>query len=180
VRTSLDLDLIQSACEGNPDAIEEVLSRYRPSLVGFARKYCVAADIEEAVQATLWTVYQKIGYLRTARAFISWTFQIVRHYCYRLLKANEIDPSTMLDPLDVIELIGEDDTNVHELKRDVIDALQHLPFTYRQVVVLRDLEGHTAPEVAALLGVSLEAVKSRLHRGRRLMREQLAHWQTEA
>lgn len=55
-------------------------------------------------------------------------------------------------------------------------AIAHLPMEYRQVLIMRDLEGFSGPEVAAQLGLTLETVKSRLHRARKLLRETLAFW----
>jgi RNA polymerase sigma factor (sigma-70 family) len=66
-----------------------------------------------------------------------------------------------------------------ELRRDLVKALAELPSAYREVLILRDVEEWTAPEVATELGVSIEAVKSRLHRARQMMRERLdasAYW----
>jgi RNA polymerase sigma factor (sigma-70 family) len=173
------LDLVQAACEGDTDAVETLLHQYQPSITRFAHRYCAAEDVEDAVQETLWAVYRKIGYLRTAQAFISWTFQIVRHHCYRMLAMHRQLAVVDLDPLTQAELLGEDDPLYQELKQDVVKALQALPLAYRQVLILRDLEGYTAPETSERLGITLEAVKSRLHRGRAIMRENLVHWGTQ-
>lgn len=169
------LDLIQMACQGDAAAIQEVLQQYHPSIVHFARRYCAASDLEDAVQETLWTVYQKIGTLRTPQAFISWTFQIVRHHCYRYLSLNRQSTEAM-DQLTYLESVGEQDVLYQELKQDIVQALAKLPVAYRQIVILRDIEGYTAPEVAEMLNITVETVKSRLHRGRNELREMLAHW----
>lgn len=55
-------------------------------------------------------------------------------------------------------------------------AIRRLEPGQREVLVLRDVEGLSAPEVAQVLGVSVEAVKSRLHRARKALREDLAPW----
>jgi RNA polymerase sigma factor (sigma-70 family) len=176
MRTQPDFDLIQAACDGDTDAVETVLRQYQPAMTRFAYRYCAAEDIEDAVQETLWTVYQKIGYLKTTQAFISWTFQIVRHHCYRLMHRHpqtetvEFEPWVCAAPPDDNPLVDED------LKHDVLKALGSVPLTYRQVLILRDLEGYSALETADRLGITVETVKSRLHRGRLIMRETLAAW----
>lgn len=175
MNANLNLDLIQAACDGDTEAVETLLLQYHPSITRFAHRYCAADDIEDAVQETLWTVYRKIGYLRTAQAFISWTFQIVRRHCYQLLTLYR-ESAVTIDPLLCAELLGDDDPLQQELKQDVINALKALPSAYRQVLVLRDLEGYTAPETAAQLGITLDAVKSRLQRGRAIMRKHLSQW----
>ncbi|MGE4076578.1 MAG: RNA polymerase sigma factor, partial [Reyranella sp.] len=59
------------------------------------------------------------------------------------------------------------------LQRDLGAMIAALPALYREVLVLRDIEEFTTPEAAAELGISVDAVKSRLHRARRLLREKL-------
>jgi RNA polymerase sigma factor (sigma-70 family) len=169
----MNADLIQAACEGDTDAIEELLREYQPSIVRFARRYCAASDLEDAVQETLWAIYQKIGTLQSPQAFVSWTFRIVRNHCYRLLSSGKHDAEMLtLDRLTLIEHSGDE----AELREDVINALARIPFAYRQILIMRDIEGYTAPQVAEALGITVETVKSRLHRGRNLLREMLAHW----
>ena len=86
--------------------------------------------------------------------------------------------SIEIDLWDCVDLSSDDDAVRNEMQQDVLRALQRLPIAYRQVLILRDLEGCSTPETAELLQMSIETVKSRLHRGRALMREQLASWVT--
>jgi RNA polymerase sigma factor (sigma-70 family) len=175
MKISLNPDLIQNATEGDADAIEELLRQCQPSVARFARRYCAADDIEDAVQETLWTLYQKIGTLRMTQAFMSWMFQVVRHHCYRLLSSHKHEDSQpVIDMLSEIE--DESDPLYQDLKQDVITALTRLPTAYRHILILRDLEGYSAPEVAAQLDITIDTVKSRLQRGRHLMRQMLEHW----
>jgi RNA polymerase sigma factor (sigma-70 family) len=170
MKINFDPDLIQLATEGNADAIEDLLRQCQPSVARFARRYCVADDIEDAVQETLWTLYQKIGTLRMTQAFISWMFQVVKHHCVRLLSRHKAQSPLLIDTL--IEMEDEQE----DLKQDVVTALARLPAAYRQILILRDFEGYSAPEVATMLDLSIDTVKSRLQRGRILMRQMLAHW----
>ncbi len=61
----------------------------------------------------------------------------------------------------------------HELRSDLVAAIAALPEPYRAVLVLRDVDELTAPEAAERLNISLDAVKSRLHRARLMIRERL-------
>jgi RNA polymerase sigma factor (sigma-70 family) len=61
----------------------------------------------------------------------------------------------------------------NDLRRDLGLMIAALPDPYREVLVLRDIEELTGPEAAAQLGISVEAVKSRLHRARSMLREKL-------
>lgn len=168
-----DLVLVQAACEGDAGAVEQLLLQHQPSLARFARKYCATSeDAEDAVQETLWVIYRKIGTLQVASAFVSWTFQIVRHQCYRLFHRNDPDAVSILD----LESLEGDSTQSLALKHDLVAAVAHLPLAYRQVFILRDIQNMTAPETAAALGLTLQTVKSRLHRARQLMRQSLESW----
>lgn len=169
--------LVNAASEGDAEAIEQLLLQYQPSITQFARKFCATPeDIEDAVQETLWVVYRKIGVLRTSAAAVSWMFQIVKHYCYRLLRRNHHE-CTLDDFSHLDDLPQDEQADITlSLRHDVAVAIAHLPVAYRQVLVMRDVESMTASEVAEALGVTIETVKSRLHRGRKLLRERLAHW----
>jgi RNA polymerase sigma-70 factor (ECF subfamily) len=68
----------------------------------------------------------------------------------------------------------------HETQRLIEEAIAELPETYRDVFVLADVEGLPNAEIAAMLGLSISAVKNRLHRARVLMRHALAHHFEEA
>lgn len=162
--------LIEAACGGDAAAVERLLVVCQPDLRRFARRACsTGEDAEDAVQIALWQLYRKIGALRTAATFAAWLFRIVERECYRLLRARKrlqqwdqsIDQVLRQEPLPL------------ELRKDLIGAIAALPPIYREVLILRDVDELTAPEAAQHLGISTDAVKSRLHRAREMMRERL-------
>lgn len=59
------------------------------------------------------------------------------------------------------------------LRIDLTNGIVSLPLIYRQILILRDIEEYSAPEVAEKLGITIEAVKSRLHRARMMVKEKL-------
>jgi RNA polymerase sigma factor (sigma-70 family) len=171
--------LLAAAKQGDSAALEAILLAYQPMLIGFARKYCATPqDVEDAVQETLWVASKKIGGLRVSAAVVAWLFRIVRHQCFRLLRLDR--HTTSLDSGDdKLALTSSNPDAETDLKNDLIAALARLPLAYREVVLLRDVQGLTAPEAAAILGVSIDAIKARLARGRQALREMLSHWQTQ-
>jgi RNA polymerase sigma factor (sigma-70 family) len=170
--------LIADACSGNTQAISQLLTVCQPDIKRFARRACSnAEDAEEAVQVALWQLYRKIGTLRTVATFATWLFRIVERECYRLFRGRDADA---IDDAQ-IEAIAAPQVPL-ELRLDLSNAIAALPQAYRTVLILRDVDELTAPEVAAELGLSLEAVKSRLHRARAMVRERLmasGYWQRE-
>ena len=161
-------DLI-AARAGDRPALERVLGRSRQDLRRYAEHHCVVNDAEDAVQEALFTASRRLMDLRQLECFASWLFRIVKRECNRMKRGLR----TLLQ-----EPITEDiaDTCTVEqrgLTRDLAMALESLPAHYREIVLLRDLEGLTIEELSERLGLTREATKARLHRARALAREYL-------
>jgi RNA polymerase sigma factor (sigma-70 family) len=168
-----DERLVNAACAGDKDAIDALLILHHTDVRRFARTLCATPeDAEDALQETLWIVSRKIGTLKAASAFISWIFTIVKRECYRLLRIRqkEVPIEHIPEPLDE----GFQDGDRSHIAQEIAVAIQKLPPIYRQVLVMRDLEEMTAVEVADVLGTTVEAVKSRLHRARNTLRATLS------
>jgi RNA polymerase sigma factor (sigma-70 family) len=175
MRATINHPLLTAARAGDQQAIEQLLIEYQPTVTKFALKYCASPeDVEDAVQETLWIASRKVGVWRVSSAFLSWLFRVVRNECLRLVRlyrsGSEPLPDTALDRA------GREPEQYLLLKQDVISALSQLPTHYREVLLLRDVEELTAPEVAAMLGISMDAVKARLKQALTLLRDHLQHW----
>jgi RNA polymerase sigma factor (sigma-70 family) len=162
--------LVEAACKGDPSAIEKLLTLSQPDLRRFARRSCASSeDADDAVQVALWNLQRNIGSLRVISALAGWMFRIIERECYRLLriqrKTEELT-DVMADNLQQAPV-------PQALRRDLACALAALPADYREVLILRDVDELTAPEVAELLKITVPAVKSRLHRARSMMRDRL-------
>lgn len=175
--TILFQENIQAAVDGDPAAISDLINACQPDLLKFARQACATPeDAEDAVQETLWLISQKVGTLRVVNAFMGWAIRIVKHECFRLLRA--VRGESELDPQDDL-FSHQDDLDLPALQHDIVNGLMQLPPMYREVIIMRDVQEMTAPEVASVLNVSNDAVKSRLHRARVMLRSQLKHWENQ-
>jgi RNA polymerase sigma-70 factor (ECF subfamily) len=164
-------DLIASARDGDAAAITSLLAAAQPDIRRYARATCQTADVDDAVQDALCLLHRHIGRLRVVSAFSGWLFAVVRHECARLAK-RAFGRGTPLEVIENhVEFAARPD---HELRLDLVSAIQSLPPHYREVLVLRDLEELTIDEIGARLGATRETVKARLHRARTLAREYLA------
>lgn len=162
-------ELVARACAGDAPAIDELLATSQPDLKRFARRACGnAEDAEDAVQAALWQLHRRIGTLRTVATFATWLFRIVERECFRLFRGRS---STQALDEDLPELAAPDARL--DLRLDLGRAIAALPEPYRIVLILRDIDELTAPEVAAELDLGVDAVKSRLHRARAMVRARL-------
>lgn len=166
---SNDPALIEAARQGDEVALLRLLNVSRPDMRRIAESQCAtSADADDAVQETLWVVYRRIGALRTIGSYTAWMFAIVRRECRRLMRKVRGQ----------VELPDEDHKifayyTRPDLQVDLVAAIQSLPEKYREVIILRDFDECTIEEIALSLRLSRAAVKSRIHRGRAMIREYL-------
>jgi RNA polymerase sigma factor (sigma-70 family) len=166
---SVAVDVIERARLGEKAALASLLTWSVPELRRYALRSCLISDVDDAVQEAMLVVSRYIETLRHPRAWARWSFRIVRRECHRLAR---IALRTDLWDDDKIEAhlrtVPDD-----ELRLDIAAAIESLPATYRDVVILRDLEGLTIGELARRLDTTRAAIKGRLHRARSLIREYL-------
>ncbi|MGU7785089.1 RNA polymerase sigma factor [Burkholderia sp. PU8-34] len=163
------LAVVEAARAGDPAALEQLLRMYQPDVRRYAQRNCFISDVDDAVQEVLLIVSRKFTSVRAVAAFSAWLFSIVRRECRRLgRRALNYDP---YNEEEVERWLGERDNDA--LRRELVDALESLPADYRDILLLRDFEGLTIGEIAARIGLSTSATKSRLHRARTLAREYL-------
>lgn len=165
------IEQIDAARCGDRRALESVLTRSRQDLRRYAEYHCSINDVEDAVQESLLLISRKIGSLRAVEAYASWLFRIVKRECNRLKRAMR---HLVLQPV-LDEIDGPHYPAPNGILRDVATALAALPPHYRQIILLRDLEGLTIAEIAEQLSLHTEAAKARLHRARSLARQYLSH-----
>jgi RNA polymerase sigma-70 factor (ECF subfamily) len=166
-------ELLLAAQRGDRVALEALLARHRQTVFRYGLRYCRSTeDTEDAVQETLWAAARAIGNFRRAAAVTTWLFTIVRNKCHRLLfhKHDEADLADLLPYVPAPGRSAEDEAATRQIQRILADALARLEPSHREVLILRDVEGLTAPEAAEQLGITVQALKSRLHRAREQLR----------
>jgi RNA polymerase sigma-70 factor (ECF subfamily) len=138
------------------------------------------ADAEDVLIEALLKAYKHLDQLRDSIAFRSWLAQIAKRVCWQLRERESLLPLLQLSQLEnegkEIPQPGEAlDVQIaaSEMKDIVRHAIERLPNRYRQVYELRDVDELSGEEVASRLGLSVAAMKSRLHRARRLVREEI-------
>ncbi|MEO8314975.1 MAG: RNA polymerase sigma factor [Pseudomonadota bacterium] len=161
--------LIVAAQAGDAVALSDLLRVCQADARRYAYKHCHVSDVDDAVQESLLMISRKIKGLKSAAAFSSWLFTVIKRECHRLLRAmfkhEPLDDERAEEQL----LARTDDA----LRVDLVHALESLPAHYLEMVLLRDFEELTIAEIAQRLDEPTGAVKSRLHRARELVREYL-------
>ena len=171
-------------------ALAELSALYGPKIFQLAFRYMRnREDAEEVVQDVLLKVFRKIEMFRGDSALSSWIYRITfntamsrlrRTKATRQAEVTELEIGTSLnddgpsalDPADWSQMADETMLR-RELRERVVAAVGDLPAIYREPVILRDLRGMSTEEASTQLRVKDQTLKSRLHRGRMLLREQL-------
>jgi RNA polymerase sigma-70 factor (ECF subfamily) len=180
-----DDELLTAARAGDRSALEALLVRYQPTVYGFGMKMCRdPEDAKDILQDTLLAMARSVRDFRGASSLSTWLYSIARSFC---IKKRRHGRSVAAEPLsspaggeaDAAKVAHpgrgpEEEIGSREIEAALAQAMAGLAPPYREVLVLRDIEGLRAPEVAEILGLTTEAVKSRLHRARLALRHSLA------
>lgn len=162
--------LVARAKAGDRAAMAELLASVAPSIRRFALRMCRSeADADDVLQDALVSIATHLDTFEGRSSVPSWAFSLARSACAHRRRGKKNKPSEGEEVLSALPSEGpgpEEGSVARETSRIVAHALDTLPDDYREVLLLRDAEGLTAPEAATVLGVSVDALKSRLHRAR--------------
>jgi len=176
---SQDWDLVQRSLQGDSQAFAELVRRYERLVFriagGFLRD---RGEVEDVAQDAFLKAYEALSGFRAGAPFGPWIAQIATRTCYDRLRARQRRGEVAWEDLSLSEqsearsfAAGRpaDDTAA---SRDLAErALATLPPKDRQALILADALGHTAAEVGQMMGCTALAVRLRLHRARRAMRQ---------
>lgn len=191
MRDPKDLELLSRLQAGDERALGELADAYGSRIYQLAFRYLRnREDAEEVTQDVLYKVYRKAGAFRGDAALSSWIYRITFNASMSRLRtatyqrSQDDDRRAQLadgDELasakpDVADWTQMADEHVlrSQLRRRVFRAVLALPAIYRAPVMLRDIQGMSTEEASAMLRVKDQTLKSRLHRGRLILRKQLA------
>jgi RNA polymerase sigma-70 factor (ECF subfamily) len=182
--------LIERLKGGDQTALEAVFNLYAKKLYGVAQRILgEAADTEEVIQDVFWTVYRKAKDFKGDAQFSTWLYRLTVNAALGRVRRSKKKIEVEYD-----DFLPKFQKDGHHLVRPVVDwsetleerysrqelhallgkALNQLKPIDRSIVVLSDLEGFSDKETAATLGLTVSAVKTRLHRARLFLRGRLA------
>ena len=171
-----DADLVSRAQAGRLDAFEELVRRHRLGAYRVAlRMLGDESDAEDATQDAFVQAWRNLDRFRADAAFSTWMYRIVTNRCLNMLRARrrtEPLPEDREAPASRPDRIAEGRWQVEQLQR----AIGRLTPEQRAPLVLRELQGCSYEEIAEVLGLSISAVKSRLHRARLELLAAMRQW----
>lgn len=188
--------LVAASRDGDPAALEALVESHQDRVYSFAMRMCRnVEDAKDILQDTFLGVIRSIREFREESKFSTWLYRIAANACLKKRRRGVHDPTPeqelSLDDLmprpdaegrkpEIPDWSGDAERTLlqGELSARMESAIDKLPRDYKIVLVLRDVEGLSAEETAQALGLSVPAVKSRLHRARVFVRRELADYLT--
>jgi len=182
-------DLVGRMRARDGSAVADLASLYGPRIQQLAFRYLKNwEDAEEVAQDVLLKVYRKIEAFRGDAALSSWIYRITFNTAMSRLRALRPSRAVELQAADLHmetpsehvqaepadwSALADDQLMRAQMRQRLIGALGHLPEVYRVPVLLRDIHGLSTEEASAILHVKPQTLKSRLHRGRLILRKHL-------
>ena len=182
--------LLEGLKAGESEAYEQLLAEYQDKIYRLAwRMTRNDADAEEVVQNVFLQIFRKIDTFEGNSALSTWIYRVTSNAALMLLRSRKKNTDSLEDAFPRYSEDGhvedpepswgdlpEERFLSDEALGKVDDAVAKLAPEYRAVFVLRDVEGQSTEEVAEALGLSVSAVKSRLHRARMFLRKRLGDY----
>jgi RNA polymerase sigma-70 factor (ECF subfamily) len=184
--------LVEKLRRGDSDAPDQLVATFGDRVYRLAIRITGnEQDAEEVVQDALWTAARKIHTFKGESAFGSWLYRITANTAYQKLRGRQSKKHEVpwedlfptfdelgqhVDPVSDWSPKVEEPALQSELRQVLSTAIDELPEDYRTAFLMHDVEGLSNPEIAETLGISLPAVKSRVHRSRLFLRERLSRY----
>ncbi|AFN73983.1 ECF subfamily RNA polymerase sigma-24 factor [Melioribacter roseus P3M-2] len=175
--------LIEAAQNGDRKALAELVKMYEQTVYNFSFKLCRNRErAEHTMQETFLSMVKNLRQFSGQSKLSTWLYRVVANHCLMLARSENRygfssfdDDETYIDEKEIAEWKVTPDkvTENNELKMILDESIQKLAPEYRVVFMLRDVEGLSTEETAKILDLSVPAVKSRLHRARAFLRNEL-------
>jgi len=190
IQQQTDEHLVRDFKSGSTRAMEKIVERYENPIFAFGLKMCGQPhDAEDITQETFLSAFRYLDGFRGEAKLKNWLFKIAARACIKKRRKKKCEPDRELSlesfmhdgespgRYDIPDWSEDPADNVlrAELKHIIDKAVTSLPPKYRMVFTLRDIEGFSTGETAEILHLTPQTVKTRLHRARLFLREEIAN-----
>jgi RNA polymerase sigma-70 factor (ECF subfamily) len=172
-----DRELVQRIRDGDAEALRAIVERYQDRI--FSLIYGIVRDrheVEDVAQEVFLKVYTRIQAFDERSKFYTWLYRVAANAAKDHVKKRSRRPAVALEEDEVLPAAGDNPVQhaaAAETRRLVREAIAALPLRYREVLTLRELEGLSYNEIAAVLQISIGTVESRLHRARAKLKRRM-------
>jgi RNA polymerase sigma-70 factor (ECF subfamily) len=162
---ALEVVLVKAVLEGDREGFTRLYDLYAPLVHGILLARVPRTEVDDLVQDIFLHAFKKLHTLRDSAAFGPWIAMIARNRAVDFHRRSKVTVEIN------DELRGSDQ---HDSRAtEILELIRSLPEAYRETLVLRLVEGMTGPEIATRTGLTPASVRVNLHRGMKLLREQL-------
>ena len=163
--TAIEVVLVRAALEGDRDGFAKLYQLYAPLVHGVLLARVPRPEVDDLVQDIFLHAFKKLRTLRNSAAFGPWIAMIARNRAVDFHRRSR-------ETVEINEEMSGAETQ-DSRAAEILELIRNLPEAYRETLVLRLVEGMTGPEIAARTGLTAASVRVNLHRGMKLLREQL-------
>lgn len=178
-----EAEIIKLAKEGDRNALAQIVKNYEQTIYNFAFKICRDRNkAEHIMQETFYSMVKSLHQFGGNSKLSTWLYRIVSNHCLMLARQMKSRPFVSFEDDEGLfedkyaadwSTLPYKNTENDELKSILDDAIKKLSPDYRMIFLLRDVEGLSTEETAQSTELSVPAVKSRLHRARAFLRNEL-------
>lgn len=176
-------EIIELAQGGDRKALSELVKNYEQTVYNFSFKICRNKErAEHTMQETFLSMVKSLHQFSGESKLSTWLYRVVANHCLMLARSEKKyrfasidDEDALIDEKNISDwkITPDKVTENNELKKLLDEAIENLAPEYRIVFMLRDVEGLSTEETANIVELSIPAVKSRLHRARAYLRNEL-------
>jgi RNA polymerase sigma-70 factor (ECF subfamily) len=173
-----DARLVELARSGDDSAFASLVTRYERKLIRVLQRLVRDEELaRDLAQETFWKVYTRLDRFDTSRRFGPWLFRVGVNLGLDQLRRHDGPPTSSIDrpgrtAIKAMELPDPDPRRLEELAQEVRFVLDRVPLPYRTILILRDMEGFSSAEVAAIVGRREATIRWRLAKARDLFQQQ--------
>ncbi len=186
-----EIQLARDLMAVQPEAFDRFVEHFRAKIFQYSWLMCGhREDAEEVSQETLLRVFENFNQLRQPERVRAWVLRIAKNFCLMKRRRSQFAPTQELSLDEYMPALDRDGGHVKlqiadwsslpedrmlraELRRILDQAIARLPDTYRSVILLRDVEDLSTEETAQVLDLSVDVIKTRLHRARLAIRQEV-------
>lgn len=195
VASATETELLEGLKVGDPAAYRQLVELNSANVYSVALKLLNdEQEAEDVLQETFMSAFESIGHFEGRSKLSTWLYRIAYNASLmRLRKRGQMTTFSLDGPVSTEEMIGEptsrhlvdwsavpdDQLLTAEARREMDKAIAELPESLRSTFVLRDIQGLSGAETAEILGITVQAVKNRLHRARLWLRDRLSGYFAE-
>ena len=169
-------DALEQAKAGDVDGFTYLVERFQDMAMGYS--YSILGDFhlaQDAAQEAFLEAYPNLYKVYAPEAFPSWFRRVLFKHCDRMLRRKRLLTTRLEEASSVAGPEGDPASiaEAHELEAELRDAISSLPSTARPAITLFYISGYSQHEICEFLGIPVNTLKSRLHRGRKQLKERM-------